>query len=146
SQVRELRRQVAGRRPVQVGQHQHAVAAIHPSQRRAGLRQQALGIVVERDLEGFRLQRQVAQQLLGHRQQRAADALVRDQQHADHAQRSLTFMSSSRRSSLPLISSSGGLPSVETYAAYSTEGDSTPSAATTVVIRLESSSRRGTSL
>src|SRR5690606_19552958 len=42
--------QVARGRAVQVGEYQHAVASVHPPQRRRGGRQELFGIGVERDL------------------------------------------------------------------------------------------------
>src|SRR5690606_20672439 len=74
--------EVAGAGAVQVGQDQHAVAPVDPPQRRGGGRQELVGVGVERDLEGFRLQRQLAQQGRGHGQEGATDAGMGDQEDA----------------------------------------------------------------
>ena len=56
--------------------------AVDPSQRRRGSGEQQVQVGVERDLEGFRAQRQGAQQGGRDRQERAADAGVGDQENA----------------------------------------------------------------
>src|SRR3546814_9484687 len=60
-----------------------SVARIHLAQRGAGLREQGVGVAVERHLERLDLQRQVAQQRRRDGDQRAANTGMGDEEDAD---------------------------------------------------------------
>src|SRR5258706_7306465 len=90
--LEQAQRDVARRRAVEVGEHEHAVAFVALAHQLLRLRQHRFGVVVHRDADLAHAQRPLAEHVARRMDERLAEGAVRDDEDSDH--RVLIFRSS----------------------------------------------------
>ena len=74
---------VARRRAIEIGQHQHAIAAVEIARARGRVAQRLIRVRVRRDFLDFDRQRQTAEHMARRRDERGAHRFVSEEEDAD---------------------------------------------------------------